>query len=263
MEVYLLNKKIENFFDFNDVNILILGGNSGLGFEMVKSFSNFNNEIYITGRDIKKIRKSKSYISKNYNKTIHTFQTNFVSEDSVINFFKNFKKKCNSINILINCIGYNQRNLIENISSNEWENILKTNLSIPFYISKHSLPFLKRSKFGRLINLTSIFSSVSFPERTSYSSSKGGLLMLTKTLALEWAKYKITVNSISPGPFLTDINLPLLNNRKKYSEFCKNIPLGRFGNPNEIITSVLFLASRNSDYVTGSNIHVDGGWTSK
>ena len=87
--------------------------------------------------------------------------------------------------------------------------------------------------------------------------------MLTKTLALEWSKFNITVNSISPGPFLTEMNLPVLKDKKKYKAFCSNIPQGRFGNPDEIITSALFLSSRYSSYVTGSNIHVDGGWTSK
>ena len=87
--------------------------------------------------------------------------------------------------------------------------------------------------------------------------------MLTKTLAIEWAKYKITVNSISPGPFLTELNIPVLKNKKNYEEFCKNIPLGRFGKPKEILTTVLYLASPDSSYVTGSNIYVDGGWTAK
>ena len=87
--------------------------------------------------------------------------------------------------------------------------------------------------------------------------------MLTKTLALEWAKFNITVNSISPGPFLTELNLPVLNNKKNYKEFCQRIPLKRFGNPSEIVSSVFFLSSKYSSYVTGSNIFVDGGWTSK
>ncbi len=136
-------------------------------------------------------------------------------------------------------------------------------MNLAFLISKYSLDFLKKSKNGRLINFTSIFSSVSFEGRTPYASSKGGLLLLTKTLALEWAKHKITVNSISPGPFLTELNLPVLKDKKNYREFCKKIPIGRFGNPEEIITSVLFLSSAKSSYVTGSNILVDGGWTSK
>tara|TARA_B100001964_G_C14069473_1_gene525204 strand:+ start:31 stop:813 length:783 start_codon:yes stop_codon:yes gene_type:complete len=260
MEVFLL----KDSFDFNNTNILILGGNSGLGFEILKSFSKFKNNILIVGRNKNKLNNAKKYIKKKFKKDIISICKDFKNENDVTSFFQNvIKLKFKKINIIINCIGINKRNFIENISNNEWQQILNTNLSIPFYLSKHSLPFLKKAEFGRLINLTSIFSSVSFPERSSYASSKAGLLMLTKTLALEWAKYNITVNSISPGPFLTEINLPVLSDKKKYKEFCKKIPMGRFGNPEEIITSVFFLSSPNSSYITGSNILVDGGWTSE
>ena len=85
--------------------------------------------------------------------------------------------------------------------------------------------------------------------------------MLTKSLALEWSRHNITVNSISPGPFLTEINLPVLKNKKEYNKMCKKIPLGRFGNVDEVVTAMLFLASKYSSYVNGSEIVVDGGWT--
>jgi gluconate 5-dehydrogenase len=97
-------------------------------------------------------------------------------------------------------------------------------------------------------------------KRTAYSASKAALLMLTKSLALEWCGKNFTVNSISPGPFLTEINLPVLKNQKEYKKMCQKIPLNRFGNIDEIITPMLFLASPNSSYVNGSEIIVDGGW---
>ena len=93
--------------------------------------------------------------------------------------------------------------------------------------------------------------------------SKGGLLQLTRTLAIEWAPYGITVNAVSPGPFLTEINRPVLDNPENYADFCRNIPLGRFDEPSEVATSCLFLASPASSYVTGAEIRVDGGWTAK
>ena len=98
------------------------------------------------------------------------------------------------------------------------------------------------------------------PKRTSYSASKSALLMLTKSLALEWGAKNFTVNSISPGPFLTEINLPVLNNKKEYKKMCEKIPLKRFGNIEEIVTPALFLASPKSSYVNGADIVVDGGW---
>ena len=168
----------------------------------------------------------------------------------------------NKLNIAINSAGFNIRNRIENVTLEEWESIQKVNLTGAFLFAKGVYALLKNADFGRLINITSIFSQVSYPERVSYSSSKGGLLQLTKSLAIEWADSKITVNSISPGPFLTDINKPVLDNPDNYRKFCLNIPKGRFGEPEEIITSCLFLVSPYSSYVNGSEIVVDGGWLS-
>jgi NAD(P)-dependent dehydrogenase (short-subunit alcohol dehydrogenase family) len=178
----------------------------------------------------------------------------------VINHFASVNG--DKLNIAINSAGFNIRNKIEDITLDEWESIQKVNLTGGFIFAKGVYPLLKNADFGRLINITSIFSKVSFPERASYSSSKGGLLQLTKTLAVEWADSKITVNCISPGPFLTDINKPVLDNPENYKAFCMNIPKGRFGDPEEIITSCLFLASQYSSYVNGSEIVVDGGWLS-
>jgi NAD(P)-dependent dehydrogenase (short-subunit alcohol dehydrogenase family) len=121
-------------------------------------------------------------------------------------------------------------------------------------------PLLKRAGWGRLINVASIFASRSFPHRTSYASSKGALLQLTRTLAIEWAGENITVNSISPGPFATEMMQPVLKDPQRSEEFRRRIPLGRFGDPQEIVTAALFLASPASSFVTGSDIVVDGGW---
>ena len=261
-----MGTQLENkYFNFDNYNILILGGNSGFGFEILKHFSRYNNKIFIVGRNSAKLANAKLFVENNYkNKKILTIKSNLKTENNVKNLFKKFKnKKINKIDIIINCIGINKRNSIENLNYKDWQDVINTNLNIAFLVSKYGLPFLKKSKHPRYINFTSIFSTVSFEDRTPYSSSKGGLLMLTKTLALEWAKYNITVNSISPGPFLTELNLPVLQNKKNYQAFCKRIPMKRFGNPEEILTSILFLSSKYSSYVTGSNIIVDGGWTSK
>jgi NAD(P)-dependent dehydrogenase (short-subunit alcohol dehydrogenase family) len=102
--------------------------------------------------------------------------------------------------------------------------------------------------------------SRSFKNRSSYASSKGALLQLTRTLAIEWAGENITVNAVSPGPFLTEMTRPLVNDQDAYRQLCNNIPIGRFGEPHEIVTACLFLASPASSYVTGADIAVDGGW---
>lgn len=168
-----------------------------------------------------------------------------------------------ALNIAIYSVGSNVRNPIEKVSLTEWESVQRTNSTGGFLFAKGIFPLLKNAKWGRLINVTSIFSSRSYPHRTSYAASKGALMQLTRTLALEWAPFGITVNSISPGPFLTEINRPVLADPDNYRKFCEHIPLGRFGEPWEIVTACLLLASPASSYITGADIVVDGGWSAK
>jgi len=165
------------------------------------------------------------------------------------------------LNIAINSAGINVRNRIEGISLEEWSTIQRVNITGAFLFAREMYPRLKAAGWGRLIHVASIFGSRSFAGRTSYASSKGALLQLTRTLAIEWAADHITVNSISPGPILTEMIKPVAEDPVRYREFCTKIPLGRFGEPREVATSCLFLASPASSFVTGADILVDGGWT--
>ena len=155
--------------------------------------------------------------------------------------------------------GINIRSSLEEANNDETRSVVKQ--FAPMFLTKELFPLLKKSGAGRVINIASIFATVSYPDRSNYAVSKGGLLLLTKTLAAEWANENITVNAISPGPFLTEINQKVLDNPENYKSFCRNIPVGRFGKPEEIITSAIYLSSSASSYVTGANIMVDGGWT--
>jgi NAD(P)-dependent dehydrogenase (short-subunit alcohol dehydrogenase family) len=117
--------------------------------------------------------------------------------------------------------------------------------------------------WGRVINLGSIMSVVGFPARASYATSKAGVMNLTRVLALEWASTGVTVNSICPGPFATEMNLPLMNDPAKYKAFMERVPMGRWGELHEIAGVAVFLASDAASYVTGSALFVDGGWTAQ
>ena len=269
MEVYSPNQYnlvMENLFNFSNTNVLITGGSSGIGEEIAKCLFGLGSNIIIVGRDENKLKKALSKIvannKNNQNNTLDILQSDVTKPEEVskISMFVD-SKFSGKLNILINSAGTNIRDSLEDIKYEDWNTVINSNLTGTFLTTQAMLPLLKKSEFGRIINLASIFSSVSYPSRASYASSKGGVLMFTKTIAIELAKLNITANCISPGPLLTEINKVVLEDKDNYNKFCEKIPVGRFGEPSEVLTAVLFLASKNSSYVTGTDIKVDGGWT--
>jgi len=250
-------------FDFTGATALVIGGGSGIGLEIATAFCSRGARVIISGRNEDKLKISSDCINEKYPGHCSYLKVDVTSEssvddliESVSNFFQG------SLNILVNCAGTNIRAPIESVSLDDFKAVLDANLVGTFLVTQKSHAMLKAANYGRVINLASIFSTVTYSHRLSYSSSKGGVLLFSKTIALEWAEQGITVNTISPGPLLTEINKKVLEDRDNYNKFCERIPMRRFGEPYEVVTSALFLASRYSSYVTGSDIVVDGGWTS-
>ncbi len=253
---------MNKLFDFLNTNTIITGGSSGIGMEIAKNLAVIGSNVLIIGRNDEKLKNVVFKLENETNKKIQYFKCDVQSQKDIEKLYEYACDKFNKkINILVNSAGLNIRNPVESINHTDWNEIIDINLTGTFRVTQKLLPLLKKSEFGRIINLASIFATVSYPSRAAYAASKGGVLMFTKTLAIELAKSNITVNSISPGPLLTEINKSVLEDKENYNKFCEKIPIGRFGEPNEIITSVLFLASKYSSYVTGADIKVDGGWT--
>jgi gluconate 5-dehydrogenase len=250
-------------FNFNGSKALVIGGATGLGKEIAIALAGHGADVIIASRNIEKLKStSKEINSGNISGSCSYFDVDISSSNSIEQLVSNVSKMNDGkLNILVNSAGMNIRNPVEKISIDDWDAVMNANLKGAFMINQLSFKLLKKSEYGRVINITSIFSSVTYPERATYAASKGGLLMFSKTLALEWAKYNITVNTISPGPFLTEINTKVLEDKSNYEKFCSRIPMARFGEPKEIVTSALFLASPMSSYVTGTDLIIDGGWT--
>ena len=164
------------------------------------------------------------------------------------------------VDILINNAGINVRKNLVDFTLEEWTSVQNTNVTAVFLMCRAFVPMMKGSGYGRILNMTSIMSHVSMPMRTAYSTSKAGLLGLTKALALELAPDGITVNGISPGPFATEMNLPLLQNEEVNRLFVSRIPVGRWGKVEEIGRLAVYLCSEEAGFITGTDILIDGGW---
>jgi gluconate 5-dehydrogenase len=249
-------------FDFSGATALVVGGASGLGRAMAEALAHHGASVCIVARTEEKASASAAEISSRAGVTCASCAADVTAEASVAALGETVDRVFGGrLNIAVNSAGINVRNRIEAISLDEWNAIQRVNGTGAFLFAREMYSRLKAAGWGRLIHVASIFGSRSFTGRTSYASSKGALLQLTRTLAIEWAADNITVNAISPGPIMTDMIKPVVADPVRYREFCAKIPLGRFGEPQEVATACLFLASRASSYVTGADILVDGGWT--
>ena|SRR5215213_9832309 len=248
-------------FDFTGATALVVGGASGLGRAMAEALAQHGASVCIAARTAEKARAIAAELSSSSGARCESCAADLAVEASVRSLGATVDRLFEGrLNIAINSAGINVRNRIEGISLDEWSTIQRVNSTGAFLFAREMYPRLKAAGWGRLIHVASIFGSRSFAGRTSYASSKGALLQLTRTLAIEWAGDNITVNAISPGPILTEMIKPVADDPVRYREFCAKIPLGRFGQPHEVATSCLFLASPASSYVTGADIVVDGGW---
>jgi NAD(P)-dependent dehydrogenase (short-subunit alcohol dehydrogenase family) len=185
------------------------------------------------------------------------------SEEDVRRFERETIARFGKVHILINNAGVNIRKPVTDFTLAEWRTVVDTNLTGAFLITRSFVPWMKGQGYGRILNLTSIMSHIALPQRTAYAASKTGLLGFTKALALELAPERITVNGISPGPFATEMNAPLLNNPTANADFLSRIPLGRWGEPADIGKLVLYLCSEDAGFITGTDLLIDGGWTAQ
>jgi len=240
--------------DFKGQKILITGGNSNLGKKVIELLLKNNAFVYTT---VTNIKKNKNYKLKN--KNIKFFELDYKNSKSVQNFINEIKN-IDDIDVLINNAGINIIDNISNIKNKDWTDIQNVNLTGPFILMKEISKKMIKKKKGNILNISSIFGSVGKEKRSSYSSSKWGLIGLTKSASLDLAKYNILVNALSPGVINSSLTKKILG-PKGIKDITNQIPLKRLSSVDEIAKIILFLISNHNTYLTGQNIIVDGGYT--
>ena len=218
--------------------------------------------IALVSRNRDKLQEARQEVEQAGGKA-EFFVADVTREDDIQRLYNEVTSRLGQPQILINNAGINIRKQLVEFSLEEWKSVIDTNLTSVFLMCRAFVPGMRGTGYGRIINLTSIMSHVSLAGRSAYSSSKTALLGLTKALALELAAEGITVNGISPGPFATEMNLPIIQNPEANAQFLANIPLGRWGEVTEIGALALFLCSPAAGFITGTDILIDGGWCAR
>ena len=238
---------------------VVTGASKGLGKQMAESLAAAGAKVALVARNEQLLGEVEDGI-RAAGGVAESIVADVSDEGAVADVASQVQERLGVCDILINNAGINNRKSIVDFTLDEWNEIVGINLTGPFLMSRAFVPGMKEKKWGRIINMTSIMSHVSLPNRTGYSTTKAGLVGFTKALALELAGNGVTVNGISPGPFATEMNKPLIEDPEKNKMFLERIPIGRWGKLEEIGELAVYICSDGTGFLTGTDIVIDGGW---
>ena len=238
--------------DFKNKKILITGATGGIGGALVDKFISLGGTVLATGTKTEKLeilkKKYSGIIVKKFNLSEH---------DKIEDFMNESNSDLGGLDILINNAGLNMDNLSLRMKNDEWKKVIDVNLTSTFFLTKYAIKNMLKNKYGRIVNITSIVGHTGNLGQSNYSASKSGIIGMSKSLAIEYAKKNITVNCVSPGFIVSDMTEAIAEKVK--TTLISRIPMAKLGTSEDVSNCVAFLSSDSASYITGETIHVNGG----
>jgi len=238
--------------DFKNKNILITGASGGIGNELVKKYLSLGGNILGSGTNTEKLD-----LLKRKHPTVKVKKFDMSEHSRIEEFIENVTLELGGLDILINNAGINADNLSLRMKDDEWKKVIDLNLTSTFLLSKYAIKKMLRNKFGRVVNITSVVGHTGNLGQSNYAASKAGVIGMSKSLAIEYAKKNITINCVSPGFIVSDMTMNIAEKVKLY--LTSRIPMGKLGTGEDVSNCVAFLSSDQASYITGETIHVNGG----
>ena len=250
-------------FDLSGKAAVITGGSKGLGYAMAAGLASAGANVMLVNRNAQEGIAAAQEITRDFGTTAISFGADITVREQTEAMAKVAMDTFSKIDILINSAGINIRGPIDEVSPEDFQKVMEVNVSGTWLCSRAVAPYMKKNAGGKIINLASTLGLVGLANRTPYASSKGAVVQMTRALALELAPFNINVNAICPGPFLTEMNIPIADSDEAKKFVVGATALGRWARLEEIQGAAIFLASDAASYMVGSMLTVDGGWTAK
>ena len=250
-----------NLFSLNGKNALVIGGSKGLGKGIALGLAKAGASVVLCARNQSDLNSAVNDIKQYSDGKVSAYSQDITSVQSIQSLVDRIINDHGHIDILVNSAGINIRRPALAFSEEDWDRVQDVQIKYVFFMCQAvAKQMVQNGRGGKIINIASLLSKIGMKGVVSYSCAKGAIVQLTKTLAIEFAPYNINVNAIGPGYYETEMTRDVFADKEKVAFFLSRIPMNRFGFPQDLEGTAVYLASSASDYVTGQTIYVDGGW---
>lgn len=254
-------KDFRNLFNLEGKIAVVTGGAGGIGRDVIIGLGQYGADVVVFDIDTESVAGYLQEAFQQLGRKIELMMVDVTKASQVVQAFNSLEEKYGRLDILINAAGINKRVPTVEFSEEDWDRIIDINLKGTFLCSREAAKIMKKQQSGKIINFGSVSSVLGHPKHSAYAASKGGVLLLTKVMAVELAREGINVNAIGPAYIETDLTRDYLEQGNHYAEIVQTIPMGRLGKTEDMVGAVIYLASSASDFVTGTLLLVDGGRT--